>query len=153
MQKHFYTLVIMMNGPRKNRVLWLSRHGPVFAQMQFLMKKIDNCEIIIHKGPVSTAAEAVMLVKKYRASYVLPVLPMTFIFRLVEESKKNGFTVLYSEMKKLHECGGENCPEYNMDTDTVVKTRNFKTGNVFYRHFRFVEIKRIKEIKLETEPL
>lgn len=133
-------------------VLWLSRHPPLKKQVEVLRLKIPDVEIVEHREPLSTADEAVKLIEKYGAQYVIPVLPLSFVVRLVEESKKKNFTVLWTEMELIHNCTeGPACPEYDDSTDSLVRTKDLRTGEEFYRHYRFKKFKVLKDIKFEME--
>ncbi len=137
----------------KVRILWLSRHEPIAVQFDFLRKKLGDLEIITEKGPFSTVQQVMQIVNKYKPDYILPVLPLSFTVRLLEEAKKRGYKVLWSEMILLHEDDSPNCPEFDPYTDVMVETKDVRTKRRFWRHFRFKEIKVLKGIKFEFEPL
>jgi len=135
------------------KILWISRHKPLPAQIEYLKKKLGDFELIQYPSPLATAQHAVDLVKKVKADYVIPVLPMTFIIHLVQEAKKHKFTVLRAEMETLHNCREYPCPEYNPDTDTIMQSKDLTTGEVIYRHFRFKCFKILKDIVFVEEEL
>jgi len=135
----------------RNKVLWLSRHKPLPAQMQYLRNKLGDFELIFYWKPLSTAQDAVNLAKEYGADYIVPVLPLSFIMHLVQESKKHRFTVLRADMENVHNCDSENCPEYNPETDTIMESRDLNTGQLIRRHFRFRGFKVLKDIKIIEE--
>ena len=132
-------------------VLWISRHKPLKSQIRYLRNKLGYFELIIHDKPLSTASDAVKLAKQYNADYVVPVLPLTFIMHLVHEAKKQNFTVLRANMENIHNCKVYPCPEYNSYTDTIMQSKDFNTGQVIYRHFRFKNFKIIKDIVVVEE--
>jgi len=134
------------------RVLWISRHEPLRAQLRALEEKLGEYELVQHSEPLGTAEDAIKLAREHRADFIVPVLPMTFIMHLVSEAKKYGFTVLRAEMQNLHNCSQQPCPEYNDETDTIMVSRDLNTGETIYRHFRFEKFVVLKEIKLVTEP-
>ena len=134
------------------KVLWISRHKPLPAQLKYLKQKLGDFELIIHDKPLSTAQDAVNLVKQHGTKYVIPVLPLSFIAHLVQEAKKHDFIILRAEMENIHNCRSENCPEYNPDTDTIMESKDFNTGQKIYRHFRFKEFVILKDIQIITEP-
>jgi len=127
-------------------VLWLSRHKMLPAQIDYIARKLKNFRIVIYNKPIATAEDAVRLIRKHRAEYVIPVLPLSFIARLVEESKKHGFKVLRADMQLIHLCEKQPCPDYNPQTDTIVVSRDLTTGETIYRHFRFKGFKILKDI-------
>jgi len=135
------------------KILWLSKHPPLEAQISFLEQKLGNISLIITKGPFSTVDSVLKLVKTYKPQYVLPVLPLSFVVRLLEESHKRGFKILWSQMELLHIDSSPTCPQFNKKTDVLVETRDLNTKKKFWRHFRFKEILVLKQIKFEFEPL
>jgi len=136
------------------KVLWVSRHKPLPTQLQFLKNKLGDFELIIHDKPLSTAQDAVNLVKQHNADFVVPVLPLSFIAHLVTEAKKHGFTVLRAEMDNLHNCNSDDCPEFNPDTDTIMVSRDLNDpSKIIRRHFRFKEFVVLKDIQIITKPL
>lgn len=132
-------------------VLWISRHRPLEAQIRELKEKLGEFEIIQHEKPLSTAEEAVELARKYKADYIIPVLPLSFIAHLVTEAKKYNFTVLRAEMENVHNCTQQPCPEYDSYTDTIMESKDYNTGEKIYRHFRFKEFVKLKAIEIVTE--
>jgi len=89
------------------------------------------------------------LAREYKADFIVPVLPMSFIMRLVELAEREGITVLYSEMELIR-------TEYSQPiavdpySEVVVPARD-ERGRRCYKVFRFKCFKRIKEIKLVLE--
>ena len=135
-------------------VLWISRHKPLPSQIQFLKNKLGDFELVIHDKPLSTASDAVELVKKHNADFVVPVLPLSFIAHLVQEAKKHNFTVLRAEMENIHNCDSDNCPDFNPETDTIMISKDFNDpSKIIRRHFRFKEFVKLKDIQIITEPL
>jgi len=138
-------------------VLWLSRHEPLPAQIQFLQQKLGNYMLIQYPHPLSTAQAAIKLIQQFQADYVIPVLPLSFIVHLVQESKKHGFVILRAEMQNIHNCStepfyGYSCPEYNKHTDTIMQSKDFQSGQIIHRHFRFREFVKLVDIIIKTEP-
>jgi len=131
-------------------VLWLSRHYPLPSQIAWLQNKLGDFELIVHDKPISTANDAVKLAIQYNATYIVPVLPLSFIAHLVTEAK-HGFTVLRAEMQTLHNCTTIPCPDYEPTTDTIMQSKDFTTGQIIHRHFRFQKFVILKEIKIITE--
>jgi len=132
-------------------ILWISRHKPLPAQLDVLWDKLGDYELITHEKPLSTAEDAVKLAREVGADYVIPVLPMSFIVRLVEVSKKERFKVLRAEMENIHNCTDYPCPDYNEYMDTIMESRDFNTGQRIYRHFRFKKFVILKDILIVTE--
>jgi len=133
------------------RVLWISRHKPLPAQIKYLEQKLGEFELLIWSKPLSTAKDAIELALKHSADYVIPVLPLSFIQYLVMEAKKYGITVLKADMQNLHNCEVQPCPEYDPKTDTIMESRDMNTGQKIYRHFRFRGFKILKDIIIVEE--
>lgn len=133
-------------------VLWMSRHDPLPVQINYLKNKIGDFELVKYSKPLSTAEEAVKIIKQYNADYVIPVLPLSFIARLVEVSKREGFTILRAEMELVHNCETKPCSQFDEYTDTIVESKDLSTGETIYRHFRFKEFKILKDIVFVEEP-
>ncbi len=137
---------------RKKVVLWISRHEPLSAQLAEFKQKLGDFELVQHSKPISTANDAIQLAQQHKADYIVPVLPLSFIAHLVTEAKKHSFTILRAEMD-IHNCSEYPCPDYIKETDTIMQSRDYNTGQTIYRHFRFREFVKLKEIKIVTEPL
>lgn len=133
------------------KVLWISRHEPLPAQLNYLRQKLGDFELIRHSQPVATAEQAVELAKQHNAKYIIPVLPLSFIAHLVTSAQREGFTVLRAEMENIHNCSQHPCPDYKHDTDTIMESRDYNTGETIYRHFRFKEFRVLKAIQIVTE--
>ena len=93
------------SGEKKTVVLWVSRHQPLRAQIEELEKKLGPVEVWQLSGTIPSAEFIVDVVKKTKAQYVVPVLPLSMIARLSELSKK-GFTVLWAEMQQVSQVTG-----------------------------------------------
>ena len=135
-------------GAEKPVVLWLSRHKPISSQIEYLRHKLGDYVLVQYARPLPTVEKALELVEMYGADYVVPVLPMTFIMRLVEESKKRGFKVLRADMQLLHYCSSRPCPDFRPQTDVVIESKDLETGGKIYRHFRFRGFKLLKDVRL-----
>lgn len=125
-------------------ILWVSRHPPLTSQIDFLKNHFGDIRLIQVSGIFQTAEDVVSLALKYKANVVVPVLPLSFIARLCDFSKRMNFTLLWAEMKLLHNDREEPCIEFNEDTDVIVEPN---------RHYRFNTFKVIREVKLVLEPL
>jgi len=133
------------------KVLWVSRHKPLPSQLEYLKNKLGDFEIVEYPYPIGTAEQAVEIVKRNNAKYVIPVLPLSFIAHLVTSAQKEGFTVLRAEMENIHNCSQHSCPDYNSETDTIMESKDFSTNETIYRHFRFKEFRKLKAIEIVTE--
>lgn len=134
---------------RPVKILWVSRHPPLISQIKWLKDKLKKVEIIRYENIVGTAEEVIDYADKINADIIIPVLPLTIVARLVELAKSKEMQVWWANMVLLHNDEDENCPEYNKEEDTMIYTR--EKNHEFYRHYRFVDFRRIREVKLVLE--
>lgn len=136
----------------KTVVLWVSRHNPVPAQIEELRKKIGDVEVVQLSGNIPNAEYVVEKARELGAEYIVPVLPLSFIARLAELSKKEGFTVLFSRMKTIATLDSEEearkLVEEAPDKRTMVSYRDGTT-----RVFEFDRFEKLVKVELVTEPL
>jgi len=137
--------------PRK--VLWVSRHKPLNAELKFLEKKLGKYELEILNKPIPSAEWLLEnKIKPEKIDIVIPVLPLSIVARLTELSRRHNFQIWWADMQLLHNDKSIVCPEFDPDRDAMVEGRDEK-GNKIYRHYRFRTFKRIKKIKLELEDI
>jgi hypothetical protein len=147
------TALIKGDGSMKI-VLWISRHRVLPAQEKVLKEKLgDNVTILTYSKPIPTDDFAVQLIKKTHAEIVIPVLPATIVNRLVEKSIEENYKwkVWIPIMELIHNCKEPRCPEYNPETDSIVESRDFDTGELIFRHYRFKKFVWRKRIIYEDE--
>jgi len=132
-------------------VLWLSRHKPLPIQLDELKRKLGDYELVHWDRQVSTAERAVEIAERYGAKIIVAVLPLSFVQRLIEETKKRGITLLKAEMELLHICDRNPCPIFDPYMDAIEPTRR-EDGKVIYRHFRFKRFVRRVAIEEIVEP-
>ena len=141
------SLLLESNMPK---LLWISRHNPLPAQLAVLERKLGDFILFQHSKPLSNVNSAISLIKKFHAEYVIPVLPMSFIIYLINEQHKHGFTVLKAEMDCIH-CPSEFCEDFDPYTDTIQISRDIETGEVIRRHFRFRKFSKLNAINIDAE--
>lgn len=131
-------------------VLWVSRHQPLPAQLAALREKLGEVEIVkIEHAP--NAEFVIERAKQLGAKVIVPVLPLSFIARLVEEARREGFTVLYARMepialvKTMEEAAKLVAAKPGWRSITT-----YADGTV--RVFEFKAFEKIVEVKLVTEP-
>ena len=129
-------------------ILWVSRHPPLPSQIRFLEKKFRNPRIVQISGRIPNAEFVVEIAQKHSAKVIVPVLPLSFIARLVELSRKVGFEVWWAEMEQVKIIQHEPIAnkDYNPETDAYIKGYE---GT--YKIMRFKKFHRIKEIKMVME--
>ena len=126
------------------RVAWVSRHPPLPLQVKRLSEKLGDVEVWMISKTFTSIDEILGEIREIGAKYAVVVLPLSMIARLI---KDKSITWLWAEMIPVHKhsCIGENCPDYNPESDVIMK------GSTFNRHLRFKEFKLIKEVKLVLE--
>jgi len=135
------------------RVLWVSRHYPLLAQIRELQKIYGaDIEIVQMRGYIPNAEAIVQKAKEVGAEVIVPVLPLSMIAKLTEMQKKNGFTLLFAKMKMV--ACTKNLEEATMIAMEAPERRTMITyGDGFARVFEFERFERIVEVKLVTEAL
>jgi len=141
-------------GEAPTVVLWVSRHEPLGSQIDELKRKLGNVSIVQISGTIPNAEYVAELAKGAKAKYVIPVLPLSFIARLVELSKTNGFTVLWAEMEQVKQLKTEPLPhkDYDPYCETVTTAVGID-GSRTFKVMRFKQFHVIKAVKLELQPL
>jgi len=133
------------------KVVWLSRHGFLNAEVEALKEKFgDNVEIVQINRTFRDADDVVEDVIKTGAKYVIPVIPLSMLFRCVHHPKAKSLTWIWSDFEAVHSgersfCDSDPCPDYNPDTDVLLRSR------LGTRHLRFRGFKKIKDIQLVLE--
>jgi len=125
----------------KSKILWLSRHDPLPAQIKTLKEKLGK-SVEIKKEPVivKDADHAASIIKKSGADTIIAVLPQSVLMRIADMCAREKYTLLRADMELLHECNPV-CPQFNKDEDTWVNGR----------HYKFRCFKHLKEIKMIEE--
>lgn len=116
------------------RILWVSRHPPLYKQIKELERIFGNVEIVQFAGFVKDAEHIIQLMKIYEADDVAVVLPLSMIYRLVEDYHVHP---IFPEMELLPN-GAE---QYDYE-DPKSK-----------RKYRFKQFVRIKAFDIVKEPL
>jgi hypothetical protein len=135
------------------RVLWVSRHYPLLAQIRELQRIYGaDIEIVQMRGYIPNAEAIVQRAKEVGAEVIVPVLPLSMIAKLTEMQKKDGFTLLFAKMKMV--ACTKNLEEATMIAMEAPERRTIITyGDGFARVFEFERFERIVEVKLVTEAL
>ncbi|MGB9705656.1 MAG: hypothetical protein ACPL3C_09415 [Pyrobaculum sp.] len=133
------------------KVLWVSRHYPLPCQVEQLRQKLGDVEIEQFVGFVPNAESVVELAKRVGAKYVLPVLPLSFVARLVELAKQHGLVILWGKMRLV---------ATTTDVEEawrIVKQNPRCRTMVHYadavRVYEAEGIERVVEVRVVTEPL
>ena len=135
------------------KVLWISRHKPLVAQLRALREKLGESELVQHDKPLSTAEDAIKLARQYKADVVIAVLPLSFMAYLADAAAREGFTLLRADMENIHLCSQDPCPEFDPDTDVIMQSRDLNDPEkTIRRHFRFRGFQKLVKVELVTEP-
>ena len=148
-QVQIQTLYLTPNSQTHTTVLWVSRHPPIEAQIKALEEKLGAVKVIQLSGFIPNAEFVVEKAKEVGAKYIVPVLPLSFIARLVELSRRNGFTVLWAEMQQVSIIDHEPVEGKDYDPATEVWIKGYENT---YKIMRFKQYHIIKAIRLELEP-
>ena len=120
------------------RILWLSRHMPLEAQVRELRKRFGEDTVITQdEKPFSSAEEIVERMKKGGFEEIVTVAPLSVIAKLTEL----GVRPLWAEMQDVRFLEDKN---FNPESDV-------KLPGPPERHFRFIGFRRIKRVGMEFE--
>lgn len=131
-------------------VLWVSRHRPLPAQIAQLREKLGEIEIIQIEH-VPTAEYVVEYAQRVGAKVIVPVLPLSFIARLVEEARKAGYIVLFAKMNAI-----ATTRDFDEAKRLVLEAPEKRTITTYsdgtLRVFEFERFERIVRVEVVTEP-
>lgn len=133
-------------------VLWVSRHNVLPAQLDQLMQKLgSNIVVVQYLKPVPNAEFVIKLAEALGAKYIVPVLPLSFIARLVEQGKVKGITILFARMEVVAQVNSMEEARRLVDENPLARTiSTYADGTIKVHEFKGFEV--IKEVKLVTEP-
>ena len=131
-------------------ILWVSRHRPLPAQVDFLRKRLGEVKISELIGYVPTAEYVIEKAEDFGCRFILPVLPLSVIAKICELAERRGITVLYAEMREVY--SGNEREAYRLLMEAPNK-RTVVQHSDAWRVFEFVSIRRIKGVRLELEDL
>jgi hypothetical protein len=133
-------------------VLWVSRHSPLPIQVAELEKKFDNIVVYQMSGMIPNAEAVAEVARKYNASVVVPVLPLSMIARLAELARQNKFMVLLAKMNNIATTKSiEEAQRLVAERPESRTMATYADGTV--RVFEFERFEKLVEVKLVTEPL
>jgi hypothetical protein len=135
------------------RVLWVSRHYPLPAQLAELQRIYGaDVEIVQMQGVIPNAEAVVQKAKEVGAEVIVPVLPLSMIARLAEMQKKEGFTLLFAKMNAIASVKSlEEAKRIAMEAPEKRTITTYSDGVV--KVFEFERFEKIVEVKLVTEAL
>jgi len=112
------------------KILWLSRHNPLPAQVLELQRLFGDVNITIDDKPLASAEDVVQRMEGY--DEVVIVAPLSIISKVIEY----GVKPLFADMQRIDKVEDK-------DRDTEVGGRCY----------RFIGFKRIVGMKIELEKL
>jgi len=136
-------------------VLWVSRHKPLKAQLEELEKKLGKYRLEVLSGPIPNSEFVIKKVEELHACVVIPVLPLSFIARIVESARQRGFTVLYAKMQLVFEAVKSDSEAVKHAWKLVREQPDRRTAVDYvdrFRVFEFVGFEKIIDVKVVTEP-
>jgi len=134
------------------RVLWVSRHKPLRAQLRELRRLFGDIELIIHESTVPNAEHVISEAKRHNAKVIVPVLPLSIIARLVEIARKEDIVVLFAKMEAI--ATTKRMEEAEKILKEAEDRRNITTyADNTIRVFEFKQFEKILKVELVTEPL
>ncbi|MEM4562486.1 MAG: hypothetical protein QXI55_00960 [Thermofilum sp.] len=131
-------------------VLWVSRHKPLPAQLRALEEKLGEVDIV-QVEHVPTAEYVIDLARRLGAKVIVPVLPLSFIARLVEEAGKRGYVVLFAKMNAILTTRDfDEAKKLVLEAPEKRTITTYADGTI--RVFEFERFERIVKVEVVTEP-
>ena len=137
------------------RVLWVSRHDPLPAQLEALRRKLGRVLVIEHRRAVPNAEYVVKMVKEVGAKFLVAVLPLTMMARLAELAPENGFTLLYARMKVVADAEKSDRDALQKVFELYREKPDARTIIEYPDRLRLLEFERfevLKRVEVVTEP-
>jgi len=131
-------------------ILWVSRHRPLPAQITELKRKLGSIKVVMLSGVVPNAEYVVEVARKYNADIIVPVLPLSFIARLAELSRKQGFTVLFVRMDAIAQTTPEKATKLIAEAPEKRTMTTYADGSVKVHEFKGFE--KVVKVEVVTEP-
>jgi len=120
------------------KILWLSRHLPLEAQVRELRRRFGEETVIVQdEKPFSSAEEIVQRMKDGGFDEIVTVAPLSVIAKLTEL----GIKPLWAEMQDVRFMEDKN---FNPESDVLLPGPPV-------RHFRFIGFRRVKRVGMEFE--
>jgi len=137
-------------------VLWVSRHEPLPAQLRVLKERLgDDCRVVVLSGAIPNAEFVMEKAREVGAKYIMPVLPLSFIARLVELAAKEGITILFSRMRLVQEAKKHDKEAVERLFMLLTEKPDARTAVEYADCFRLYEFDRfeiIRRVEVVTEP-
>ena len=135
---------------KKKRILWVSRHEPIPAELDEL-KRVLGDYILIHYASLveirenEEESDLIRQIKSFKPHIVIPVLPLSIIKLLVDLKGKHGYEVWEATFETVRVSESDEHNEYD---EVAVKLHNGK-----WKIMKFISFSRIKKVEIEREPV
>ncbi|MEM2474727.1 MAG: hypothetical protein QW407_02280 [Thermofilaceae archaeon] len=131
-------------------VLWVSRHKPLPAQLRALEEKLGEIDVVQIEH-VPHADYVIDLARRLGAKVIVPVLPLSFIARLVEEAGKRGYVVLFAKMNAILTTRDfEEAKKLVLEAPEKRTITTYADGTL--RVFEFERFERVVKVEVVTGP-
>ncbi len=130
------------------KIVWVSRHPPLEAQVEELKKMFGAVDIVQISKTFRDAGEVFEMVKREKPEIAVAVLPLSMLAQFLPLCKRENIDVWMARMDPVHECDGH-CGEFDPKRDVWLPIRGSNLG----RHLRFSRFERILNVKVITEPI
>ena len=120
------------------------------SQIKALEEKLGGVEIWQLTGIVPSAEFVAEKAIELGAKIVVPVLPLSFIARLVELARKYGFVVLFAKMEEIHRGSREEAERLVREAPEKRTAVEYSGG--VWRVWEFKQFEKMVRIEIVTEP-
>lgn len=130
--------------------MWLGTPKPIPAQLRFFSEVLGEYALVHVRDFDSSNRhafpEVVKLLRAFGADVVVPFAKREELALLAEELLKSGLEVWYAASRELHvEPDSAPCPDFNPDTDILVRKEK-RSGAVVHKRFEtFLRVVGVKK--------
>jgi hypothetical protein len=136
----------------RTRVLWVSRHRPLPAQILELERRYGPIEIFKTVCKIPNARFVADLAAEVGARVVVAILPLSFIMELAKLAQERGFTLLIPRMRPVYESQRQDDAIKVMQEDLRRRTVA-RHSDGMYRVMEFEGFTVVREVRIVGEPL
>jgi hypothetical protein len=136
----------------RTRVLWVSRHRPLPAQILVLERRYGPIEIFKTICKIPNAKFVADLAAEVGARVVVAILPLSFMMELARLAQERGFTLLMARMRPVYESPRQDDAVRVMKED-LRRRLVTRHADGMYRVMEFEGFIIVREIKIIGEPL
>jgi hypothetical protein len=134
----------------KKRILWVSRHEPIQAELDELKRLLGDYMLIQYTSMVEIReneeeSDLIRQIKSFKPHIVIPVLPLSVIKLLVDLKDRYGYEVWEATFETVRISESD---EHNVYDEVAVKLQSGK-----WKIMKFTGFSRIKKVEIEKEPI